>query len=85
MGRIVRYGLFSLLGLIALVVLAGGVFLARFDPNALKPRIIAAVKQTTGRELTLNGPVGLRMSIRASRASSDAICGREKPSTHGLR
>ena len=72
MGRIVRYGLFSLLGLIALVVLAGGVFLARFDPNALKPRIIAAVKQTTGRELTLNGPVGLRMSLRPTVEFRDA-------------
>lgn len=55
---------FGWLGLAALVVLAvgGAVLLARFDPNSLKPRIVAAVKQATGRDLALNGPIGLRLS-----------------------
>jgi len=58
-----RYGL---LGVGAVVVLAGGVgavFVARFDPNSLKPRIEAAVRQATGRDLSLNGPISLKRSL----------------------
>lgn len=52
--------------LAALVVLpaaAGGLFLLRFDPDSLKPRIQAAVQQATGRALSLDGPIGLKFSL----------------------
>ena len=32
---------------------------ANFDPNSYKPQIIEAVKRATGRDLALNGKIGL--------------------------
>jgi len=58
-----RFGLLGLAVVVALTVGAGAVFLARFDPNSLKPRIEAAVKQATGRDLALNGPISLKLSL----------------------
>ncbi|WP_187830072.1 AsmA family protein [Siccirubricoccus phaeus] len=55
-----------LLGLAVLVVVpvAGvAVLLATLDLNAQKPRIAAAVRQATGRELTLAGPISLKPSL----------------------
>ena len=62
--RAVRIGLWSLVAVVALVVVAGGAFLASFDSNSLKPRIIAAVKQATGRDLTLQGNISLGFSLQ---------------------
>ena len=45
------------------MVAASAVFLARFDPNSLKPRIEVAVQQATGRTLALNGPIRLTWSL----------------------
>jgi uncharacterized protein involved in outer membrane biogenesis len=61
--RTVRYGLFGVAALLVVIVAAGAVFLARFDPNSLKPRIEAAVEQATGRTLALNGPIHLTWSL----------------------
>ncbi|MSR15359.1 MAG: AsmA family protein [Gammaproteobacteria bacterium] len=48
------------LGLVALLIVsAGGVYLATFDPNAHKALIVEKVKAATGRELTLVGPIEL--------------------------
>ena len=58
-----RYGLLGAGGLVVLAVAAGAVFLARFDPNTLKPRIEAAVQQATGRDLTLSGPISVKWSL----------------------
>ena len=58
-----RYGLLGLGVVVVLAVGAGAVLIARFDPNSLKPRIQAAVQQATGRELALNGPIGLKLSL----------------------
>ncbi|HVC60237.1 MAG TPA: AsmA family protein [Acetobacteraceae bacterium] len=58
-----RYGLLGLAAAVVLAIGAGAVFLARFNPNSLKPRIEAAVKQATGRDLALNGPIGLKWSL----------------------
>jgi AsmA protein len=55
-----------LLGVAAVVVVAvgvGAVVLARFDPNTLKPRIEAAVRQATGRDLGLYGPISVKLSL----------------------
>ncbi len=57
---------------IILVPLAGlGVFIARFDPNAYAPQIIAAVQQATGRTLTIGGPIRLQLSLTPTLAASD--------------
>ena len=61
--RAVGCGLLGLAGLLVLVVAASAVFLARFDPNSLKPRIEVAVQQATGRALALNGPIRLTWSL----------------------
>lgn len=47
------------------VVAVGGVatVIATFDPNTLKPRIRDAVREATGRELALNGAIGLKPSL----------------------
>ncbi len=46
-----------------LPVLAAGIGIAWLDPNDYKPEIIAAVRNATGRTLTLNGPVRLGRSL----------------------
>ena len=61
--RLIRNGLIAFAVLLVLVVAAGALAIARFDPNTFKPRIAAAVKQATGRELALNGPISLRPSL----------------------
>ena len=70
--RSVRIALAGLAGLIVLAVIAGVVAVLRFDPNSLKPQIIAAVRQATGRELTLNGTVHLKPSLWPTVQLSDA-------------
>ena len=62
--RGVRIGLWSLAGVVGLVVIAGVVVALSFDPDSLKPRVEAAVKQATGRELTLAGRIRLGLSLR---------------------
>jgi uncharacterized protein involved in outer membrane biogenesis len=62
--RPVRVGLWSLAAVVALVVVGAGIFIASFDPDSLKPRIIAAVKQQTGRDLTLQGRIRLGLSLQ---------------------
>jgi AsmA protein len=61
MGKLFKYtgiliGIVLLLGVAALLWIA-----LVFDPNAYKPQISAAVKQTTGRELTIDGDIGLSL------------------------
>lgn len=58
-----RYGLLGLGVVVVLVVAAAAIFIARFNPNSLKPRIEVAVEQATGRTLALNGPIGLKLSL----------------------
>ena len=56
----------ALIVVVALVVLGAGtigVATLSFDPDSLKPRIEAAVKQATGRDLTINGSIGLAWSL----------------------
>jgi AsmA protein len=48
---------------IGLPVIGLGIFAATFDANAYKPRIAAVVKDATGRELALNGPIGLKLGL----------------------
>ena len=62
--RLVRIGLWSLAGLVALVIAGGAIIALSFDPDSLKPRVIAAVKQATGRDLTLQGRIRLGLSLQ---------------------
>jgi AsmA protein len=48
---------------IALPIAGIAIFAATFDANAYKPRIAAAVKEATGRDLALNGPIGLKLGF----------------------
>ncbi|MFL5289044.1 MAG: AsmA family protein, partial [Rhodopila sp.] len=61
--RTLRLALIAIAAVVVLIIGGGAVFLARFDPNSLKPRIIEAVKRATGRDLALNGDVGLKLSL----------------------
>jgi uncharacterized protein involved in outer membrane biogenesis len=53
------------LAIIVLVPIAGMAVLAlTFDANRLKPRIIAAIEQATGRDVAIDGPIRLGLSLR---------------------
>ncbi len=58
-------------GLLLVLAVALGVGIALFDPDAQKPRIVAAVKQATGRDLTINGRIGLAFSLRPTLEIAD--------------
>jgi uncharacterized protein involved in outer membrane biogenesis len=62
--RPLRLVLIAVAAFLILAIGGGTVFVARFDPNSLKPRIIEAVKRATGRDLALNGAIGLKLSLR---------------------
>ncbi len=61
--RPLRFGLVGLGAAVVVAVGAGAVAVARFDPDSLKPRIEEAVKRATGRDLALNGKIGLKLSL----------------------
>jgi uncharacterized protein involved in outer membrane biogenesis len=58
-----RWLLIVPVALLALAAAALGLAYASFDPEALKPRVAAAVEARTGRQLVLAGPVGLKLSL----------------------
>lgn len=63
-----------LLGLAALVLIAAAglaVVIATFDVEAQKPRIAQAVRDATGRELALRGPIRLRPSLQPTLVAED--------------
>lgn len=70
--KIVRAIVFSITGLVVLVVVALGVFVATFDPNRHLDQIGDAVKKATGRELRIEGQVEVTLfpkpGIKISRA-----------------
>lgn len=61
--RVLRGALIGLGLLVVVIVAAGAIGWASFDPNAWKPRIAAAVKRATGRDLALSGPLSLTPSL----------------------
>jgi uncharacterized protein involved in outer membrane biogenesis len=71
--RPIRIGVWSLAGLLGLAALAIGIVLATFDPDSLKPRIVEAVKQATGRDLALNGRIGLSLSLQPTLEVRDVV------------
>src|SRR6201997_1037042 len=64
MARGIRIAIWSVVAVIVLIVAGAGVFIATFDPNSYKPRIVAAVKQATGRDLDLQGNIHLGLSLQ---------------------
>lgn len=62
--RFVRIGLWSLLSLVALIIIGGAIFALTFDLDSQKPRIIATVKQATGRDLFILGHIRLGLSLQ---------------------
>ncbi|MCS6853921.1 MAG: AsmA family protein [Elioraea sp.] len=63
-----------LLGLAALVLIAAAglaVVIATFDVEAQKPRIAAAVRDATGREIAFRGPIRLRPSLQPTLVAED--------------
>ncbi len=61
-----RYLRAALISLVVIMVLGGiavGAFVESFDANAYKPRIVAAVKAATGRDLALNGSIRLKFAL----------------------
>ena len=59
-----RWILLIVIGLVVVLPIAGiGIFIATFNANGWKPRIQEAVMHTTGRELSLNGPISLKWSL----------------------
>ncbi len=50
---------FAVAAVVLLLVAAVAIFVVTFDANALKGQIITAVKEETGRELAIDGEVGL--------------------------
>jgi AsmA protein len=69
--RVLRIGLWSLLGLVVLLVAGVGIVLATFNPDRFKPEIIAAAQRATGRELTLQGPIHLGFSLQPTLTVED--------------
>ena len=59
--KVLKTGLLVTLVLVALLVTGAGVFLASFDINAYKDKIIARIKADTGRDLVLDGPLELAL------------------------
>ena len=82
-GRALRRALIAVLALVIVVVAAGAIAWASFDPNAWKPRIAAAVKRATGRDLALNGPLSLTPGFAPSITARDValanIAGGSRP------
>src|SRR5262245_56984150 len=59
--KIIKYTLYTLGGLIALVVIAIAVAVALFDPNRYKGELAKIVKEKTGRTLAVEGKIGLSL------------------------
>jgi uncharacterized protein involved in outer membrane biogenesis len=58
-----RLILLAVVVVLALPVLGAAVLIASFNPNRYAPQIVAAVERTTGRQLTIGGPITLRLSL----------------------
>ena len=57
--RALKRLLFGLLLAVALVVIAGVVFVANINPNDYKPQLSAAVKDATGYDVAIGGDISL--------------------------
>jgi AsmA protein len=61
MGRLLKIILFLVAGLVGVVVIAAVSLAIFFDPNDFRDRISAAVKESTGRDLVIEGDISLSL------------------------
>ena len=59
-------------GVLVLLILAPIAYFSIVGVDAFKPRIVAAVAAATGRELTIAGPIGLKLSLLPTLRIDDA-------------
>jgi uncharacterized protein involved in outer membrane biogenesis len=61
------------LGLVLVIALAATIYvvLSRYDYEHLKPRVAQQVKNATGRELTLAGPIKIHLGLRPALVAED--------------
>ena len=70
-GGWLRYVILAVAAVVLLPLAGLAVFIARFNPNAYAPQIIAAVQQETGRTLIIGGPIRLQLSLTPTLAASN--------------
>lgn len=61
MGRLFKFVAIAAGGLLALVIVAAILVSLFFDPNDFRDRISASVRESTGRELTIEGDIALKL------------------------
>ncbi len=59
--KALKYLLYIVVGLVVLLIVAIAIVAATFDPNDYKPQIVQLVKDKTGRTLTIEGDIGLKL------------------------
>ena len=59
MNKLLKYGLYGVLGLFGLVLIAVAIFALTFNPNDYKPMVIDLVKEKKQRTLAIEGDIGL--------------------------
>jgi AsmA protein len=59
--KALKYLLYVIVGLIVLLIVAIAIIAATFDPNDYKPQIVQLVKDKTGRTLSIEGNIGLKL------------------------
>src|SRR5882672_1691109 len=59
--KVLKYILYAAGALIALLLVVVAIVAATFDPNAYKPQIVKLVKDKTGRTLTIDGDIKLKI------------------------
>src|SRR5512134_1419341 len=59
--KALKYALYALGAIVAVFVVIVAIVVATFDPNAYKPQIVQLVKDKTGRRLTIEGDIGLKV------------------------
>ncbi len=69
--HILRWVLLVVAGIVVLAGVVAGYEIATFNPDSLKPRLIAEVRTLTGRTLALNGPLRLRLSLHPTIEATD--------------
>lgn len=69
--RVLRIIVLVVCAILVLGVAGIAAFVATFNPNSYKPQIIAAVQSATGRQLALNGSIGLTIGLEPTLEVSD--------------
>ena len=65
----------GLVAFLMIVIMGGFAYLSTVDVNTYKPDIVAAVKKATGRDLVINSPIDLEISLTPSLTVKDVLLG----------